>query len=75
MPNPFRTTAVKSIEDRYSVGGATPNHTPAAASKLGDRDSVTGNVEKEKGSGTPAFEEGIMKQRPEVSFFFGYYFP
>ena len=44
---------------------------PATASKLGDKDAVMGkSQEKQKGTGTPAFEEGIMDQRPEVCFEF-----
>ena len=43
---------------------------PAVASKLGDKDAVMGNQEKQKGTGTPAFEEGIMDQRPEVCLTF-----
>ena len=44
---------------------------PATASKLGDKNAVMGkSQEKQKGTGTPAFEEGIMDQRPEVCFEF-----
>ncbi|CAF9916406.1 MAG: hypothetical protein GOMPHAMPRED_000993 [Gomphillus americanus] len=38
--NPTRTTAVKSIEDRYTSGGATPGGERGQATKRGDGEST-----------------------------------
>ena len=64
----MRTPGVKNIEDRYSVGGASPTQTPGVATKRGDAKSAVGNVEKSKGTGTPAFQREIGEQKSEVRF-------
>ncbi|KAG7002168.1 hypothetical protein G7Y79_00028g061890 [Physcia stellaris] len=62
--NPFRTPAVSAIEDRYSSGGASRNHTPGAATPRGKIDQVHGNQEKHAGIGTPEWDEKIGGQKP-----------
>lgn len=65
----MRTPAVGSIEKRWSSGGATPDHTPAAASPRGQPNRVMGRQEGERGINTPHFEEKIGEQTPpKVSF-------
>ena len=65
--NPFRTPAVSAIEDRYSSGGASRNHTPGVATPRGKIDQVHGNQEKHAGIGTPEWDEKIGGQKPNVS--------
>ena len=63
----LRTPAVQNIENRYSSGGATKDHTPGAATARGSYDKTEGNVAKETGSGTDRFKEKVGEQRPDVS--------
>ena len=35
FPNPYKTQGVQNIEDRFSSGGGSPTHTPAAGSQRG----------------------------------------
>lgn len=35
FPNPYKTKEVQNIEDRFSAGGGSPYHTPAAGTKRG----------------------------------------
>ncbi|KAK3178324.1 hypothetical protein OEA41_000457 [Lepraria neglecta] len=67
LPNPFYTTGVQNIEKRYSSGGASPNKTPAAATKRGHSDQVTGNTDTTQGIGTLHHEEKFGEQKPDVS--------
>ena len=62
----MRTTGVQNIEKRYSSGGASPSHTPGAATPRGKIDQVTGNQEKSKGIGTPHYEEHIGDQKKQA---------
>ena len=66
LPNPMRTSGVENIEKRYSAGGASPTHTPAAATPRGKIDQVTGNVEKSKGIGTPYYEQHVGDQKKQA---------
>ena len=65
--NFLRTPGVNNIEKRFSSGGATPDHTPAAATPRGNSDQVIGNQDSHKGLGTSTHEEKIGEQRPQVS--------
>ncbi|KAI9780802.1 MAG: hypothetical protein M1835_004426, partial [Candelina submexicana] len=65
LPNPFHTTAVSSIEDRYSSGGATDTHTPGAATPTGNSRDMNPRTEKQQGIGTEGFKEKIAGQRPD----------
>jgi len=47
----FKTTGVKSIEDRFSSGGGSKDHVPGAATPLGNHENVTGNTLVQKGPG------------------------
>ncbi|KAL2057277.1 hypothetical protein ABVK25_002330 [Lepraria finkii] len=69
LPNPFYTNGVQNIEKRYSSGGASPNKTPAAATKRGHPDQVTSNTDTTKGVGTPHYEETFGEQKPDPSTF------
>ena len=69
LPNPFITPGVKNIEKRYSSGGASPNKTPAVATKRGDSDHVEEKTETKKGIGAPAHEEKVTEMKPPVSRF------
>ncbi|KAI4133483.1 MAG: hypothetical protein LQ338_000219 [Usnochroma carphineum] len=69
-PTLFRSYGVQNIEKRYSAAGASTNHTPGAATKLGDSSNVTGKqLEHPKGMGTPHHQEKIGGQKPEPSQF------
>jgi hypothetical protein len=35
FPNPYKTREVQNIEDRFTAGGGSPHHTPAAGTKRG----------------------------------------
>ncbi|KAI9724461.1 MAG: hypothetical protein M1812_000529 [Candelaria pacifica] len=70
LPNPFRTTAVASIEDRYSSGGGTDTHTPGVATPTGYPKNVTAKTDKQKGVGSEGFKEKIGGQKPDVSCLF-----
>ncbi|KAI9704190.1 MAG: hypothetical protein M1836_007051 [Candelina mexicana] len=69
LPNPFHTTAVSSIEDRYSSGGATDTHTPGAATPTGNSRDMNPRTDKQQGIGTEGFKEKIAGQRPDPSAF------
>ena len=36
FPNPYKTREVQNIEDRFTAGGGSPTHTPAAGTKRGN---------------------------------------
>lgn len=57
MESPPKTTAVASIEKRYSSGGGAPTHLPGAASPRGSHDDVVGRSETTQGWGDPKFKE------------------
>lgn len=65
--NPFHTPGVAGIERRYTTGGGAPNAQTATATTRGKQDQVHGNQENHTGAGTPAWEEKIGGQRPDVS--------
>ena len=69
LPNPFYTPGVQNIEKRYSSGGGTKNHLPAAGTKLGDSEDVLPRQETQKGMGTPYQQEKYGEQKPDVSRF------
>ena len=58
----LNTSASKSIEDRYSSGGGSRDHTPGSASPRGDKDKVEGNTQATSGMGSEAFR----KQKEEM---------
>lgn len=60
-----KTWGVQNIEKAYSRAGASNNHTPGSASKLGSQDQA-GNVQQHQGVGSAKFAEGISDQRHEV---------
>ncbi|KAL8975728.1 MAG: hypothetical protein Q9197_000070 [Variospora fuerteventurae] len=64
-PTLFRSYGVQNIENRYSAGGGSHNHSPGQATKLGDSSHVTGNQIAPKGMGTPHYQEKIGGQKPE----------
>lgn len=68
-PKAFRSWGVQNIEKRYSAGGGSTNHTPGQATKLGDHDSVEGNMLTHTGMGSPHHQEKIGEQHPEGSQF------
>ena len=71
--NPFgaslKTPGVGSIEDRFSSGGGTKNHTPGVATPRGSYDQVEPRTEKSKGVGTDHFEDKVAGQKPDPSGF------
>ncbi|KAL9605090.1 MAG: hypothetical protein Q9219_000024 [cf. Caloplaca sp. 3 TL-2023] len=65
-PQLFRSYGVENIEKRYTSGGGAPNHLPGQATKLGDHNSVEGNMlDQNKGIGSPHHQEKIGGQKPE----------
>lgn len=57
-----KTPGVRNIEAAYVRAGASTNHTPGYASKLGDqKDAPVG-----QGVGSQKFADGIQTQRTEV---------
>jgi hypothetical protein len=60
-----KTPGVGNIEAAYSRGGATNNHMPGHASKLGSQDQQVGSQDHQ-GVGSAKFVDGISDQRQEV---------
>jgi len=60
-----KTNGVKNIEAAYSRAGASANHTPGAASKLGSQDQA--GASEKQGVGSEKFTQGISDQRQEPS--------
>ncbi len=60
----FKTQGVKNIEKAYSRAGASNNHTPGSASKLGSQNQV--GASENQGIGSKKFTDGISDQRQEV---------
>ncbi|KAG8525484.1 uncharacterized protein KY384_009128 [Bacidia gigantensis] len=67
LPNPMNSPAVSNIEGRYSSGGGSASGLAGTASKLGDRNQQTGNVEKSKGLGTANWDERIGDQKESTT--------
>jgi len=61
----FKLGSVQGIEAAFSRAGATNNHTPGYASKLGSQDQPTGD--EHQGVGSSKFANGISDQRAEVT--------
>ena len=59
-----KTPAVANIEAAYSRAGATNNHTPGSASKLGSQGQK--GAGEHQGVGSAKFSEKISDQRQEV---------
>jgi len=59
----FKLGSVQGIEAAFSRAGATNNHTPGYASKLGSQDQPTGD--EHQGVGSSKFADGISDQRAE----------
>lgn len=63
-----KTPGVSNIEAAYSRAGATANHTPGSATKLGSQEQH-GADQEAQGVGSDNFKERISDQRQEVCFF------
>lgn len=62
----IKTPAIGNIEAAYSRAGATNNHTPGYASKLGSQDQAPGSQDHQ-GVGSAKFAANHQDQRQEVS--------
>jgi hypothetical protein len=62
---PTKTWGVENIEKAYSRAGASNNHTPGSASRLGSQDQDDA-VYEHQGVGSAKFADGISDQRSEV---------
>lgn len=62
----MKTPGVKNIEAAWSRAGASNNHTPAAATKLGSQDQL--GASESAGLGSKEFSAKIGDQRSEVSW-------
>ncbi|KAK7734555.1 hypothetical protein SLS57_000252 [Botryosphaeria dothidea] len=62
--NVFETPGTQNIADRWSAGGGTPTHTPAAATKRGDPNHVVSPRENPADVTSKSFKENIASQRP-----------
>ncbi|KAK2628194.1 hypothetical protein QTJ16_002840 [Diplocarpon rosae] len=62
----FKTPGVKNIEAAYTRAGASSNHTPGAASRLGSQDQV--GASEHAGRGSTKASEGTSDPRQEPSF-------
>jgi len=60
-----KTWGVKNIEAAYSRAGASNNHTPGVATKLGSQEQTW--TSEHQGVGSAKFKESISDQRNEVS--------
>ena len=62
----FRTTGTRSIEERYSSGGAATTHTPGAGTPRGKPDQVDPIQSNPSGVGMDKFKETHGEQKPGV---------
>ncbi|KAJ4370579.1 hypothetical protein N0V83_005100 [Neocucurbitaria cava] len=66
FPNPYKTPAVQSIEDRYSSGGGAPTHLPPMASKRGSATENDGRQHgPSKGPDSEWYKENMTNQPEE----------
>ena len=67
MGGSFKTPGVKNIEKAYSRAGASNNHTPGHASKLGSQEQGSAGGYEGQGVGSSKFGENYQGSRREVS--------
>ncbi|PSN65370.1 hypothetical protein BS50DRAFT_575402 [Corynespora cassiicola Philippines] len=66
FPNPYKTRETQNIEDRFSAGGASPTHTPGAATPRGDSANVeSGQMGASKGPDSEHFKQNISDQQSQ----------
>lgn len=63
-----KTPAVKNIEAAYTRAGATANHTPGVATKLGSQDQEPPHEYEMAGVGSEKFKREFQDQKAKVSF-------
>ncbi|KAF2142098.1 uncharacterized protein K452DRAFT_270839 [Aplosporella prunicola CBS 121167] len=64
--NVFETPGSKNIADRWSAGGGSTTHTPAAATRRGDPQDTESRAEQSARTGVDSehFKEHLISQRP-----------
>lgn len=65
--NPFRTPAVKQIEQRYSAAGGTATHMPGVATPRGNESNISSPANQPSGPSSSGFKDNVSDQRKDTS--------